>query len=133
MAERGHVSVAIDRLGNGDSGMPGGNDTCCGSEADVKHQIVDLLRSGAYSRGGADSAAFEKVFLGGSSVGGLTANITAYSSKNVDGVFNRRGATPRRRRTPRPRPPTSSAGASPAATRARRRTTGGHTRSDRPE
>ena len=88
MAERGHVSVAIDRLGYGDSGMPGGNDTCFGSEADVAHQIVDQLRSGQYSTNGAESSAFDKVFLGGSSVGGLTANITAYSFKNVDGVFN---------------------------------------------
>ena len=88
MAERGHVSVAIDRLGYGDSGQPGGNDTCFGSEADVAHQMVDQLRSGGYQVDGADPASFDKVFLGGSSVGGLTANITAYSFHNVDGVFN---------------------------------------------
>lgn len=88
MAERGHVSVAIDRLGYGDSGMPAGNATCFGSEADVAHQIVDQLRTGGYTTVGAESAAFHKVFLGGSSVGGLTANITAYSYKNVDGVVN---------------------------------------------
>lgn len=46
------------------------------------------MRSGEYTTDGAESAAFDKVFLGGSSVGGLTANITAYSYGNVDGVFN---------------------------------------------
>lgn len=88
MAERGHVSVAVDRLGYGESDKPGGLGTCYGSEADVAHQMVDQLRAGEYRLDGAEPTAFDKVFLGGSSVGGLTANVTAYSYKNVDGLFN---------------------------------------------
>src|SRR5688572_29160147 len=50
MAERGHVSVAIDRIGYGESGRPDGNSgTCFGSEADVAHQIVQSLRNGSYT------------------------------------------------------------------------------------
>lgn len=88
MAERGHVSVAIDRLGYGASDKPGGFDTCYGSEADVAHQVVDQLRSGTYHVEGAEPTSYKKVFVGGSSVGGLIANVTAYSFHNVDGVFN---------------------------------------------
>ncbi|MGQ0630986.1 MAG: alpha/beta hydrolase [Sporichthyaceae bacterium] len=89
MAERGHVSVLIDRLGYGNSGKPNGLETCFGSEADVAHQIVDQLRDGSYrQRGTTSPASYDKVFISGSSVGGLTAHIVAYSYGNVDGVFN---------------------------------------------
>jgi pimeloyl-ACP methyl ester carboxylesterase len=88
MAERGHVSVAVDRLGYGDSDRPPGKDTCFGSEADVAGQMVDALRTGDYRLDGEEPTAFDKVFIAGSSVGGMTAQITAYSFGNVDGVFN---------------------------------------------
>jgi pimeloyl-ACP methyl ester carboxylesterase len=92
LAEFGHVSIAVDRLGYGTSGKPEGGATCFGSEADVAGQMVDALKSGNYTvRGGTSApaaAAYDKVFLGGSSVGGLIANITAFSFHNVDGVIN---------------------------------------------
>lgn len=88
MAERGHVSIAIDRLGYGASGHPAGNDTCFGSEADVAHQMVDDLKAGSYQLEAAKPTAFKKVFVGGASVGGMTTHILAYSFHNIDGVFN---------------------------------------------
>ncbi|WP_019873301.1 alpha/beta hydrolase [Sporichthya polymorpha] len=89
MAKRGHVSVLVDRLGYGSSGKPAGFGTCFGSEADVAHQMVDQLRSGAYTlKGAKKTPAYHKVFISGSSVGGLISNVVAYSYGNVDGVFN---------------------------------------------
>ncbi|HEY2833819.1 MAG TPA: alpha/beta hydrolase [Sporichthyaceae bacterium] len=88
MAELGHVSVAVDRLGYGASGKPAGLDTCFGSEADVAHQMVEALRAGSYRLDGAKPTAFKKVFVGGASVGGLTTHILAYSFHDIDGVFN---------------------------------------------
>jgi pimeloyl-ACP methyl ester carboxylesterase len=88
LAEQGHVSIAVDRLGYGSSGKPEGLSTCFGSEADVAGQMVDALRSGNYTVKGGAAGSYKKVYLGGSSVGGLIANITAYSFHNVDGVIN---------------------------------------------
>jgi pimeloyl-ACP methyl ester carboxylesterase len=89
MAEKGHVSVTIDRLGYGSSPKPEGNaGTCFGSEADVAHQIIEQLKSGKYSLDGHDPVAFKKVFTAGSSVGGLTAHIEAYSMGGIDGLIN---------------------------------------------
>ena len=68
--------------------MPAGDDTCFGSEADVAHQMVDALRSGAYQLQGAKPTTFKKVFIGGASVGGLTSHVVAYSFHDVDGVIN---------------------------------------------
>jgi pimeloyl-ACP methyl ester carboxylesterase len=89
MAEKGHVSVTIDRLGYGSSPKPDGNTgTCFGSEADVAHQIVEQLRSGKYDLDGHQPAAFKKVFTAGSSVGGLTAHIEAFDFGGIDGLIN---------------------------------------------
>ncbi|GAA0606040.1 alpha/beta fold hydrolase [Sporichthya brevicatena] len=88
LAALGHVSIAVDRLGYGKSDHPAGLGTCFGSEADVAGQMVDALRAGDYQVAGRTAAPFEKVFLGGSSVGGMIANIAAYSFHNVDGVIN---------------------------------------------
>jgi pimeloyl-ACP methyl ester carboxylesterase len=89
MAEKGHVSVAIDRLGYGSSPKPDGNTgTCFGSEADIAHQIVEALKGGTYTLDGHAPVAFKKVFLAGSSVGGLTAHIEAYNFGGIDGLIN---------------------------------------------
>ena len=87
LAEKGHVSIAVDRLGYGKSDKPAGLATCFGSEADVAGQMVDALKSGSYTTEG-KAASYRKVFLGGSSVGGMIANIAAFSFSNVDGVIN---------------------------------------------
>lgn len=87
-AQNGHVSVIIDRLGYGSSDKPAGNGTCFGSEATVAHQIIGQLRSGSYQTDAATPASFSHVYTAGSSVGGLTANIEAYSFHDTDGVIN---------------------------------------------
>jgi pimeloyl-ACP methyl ester carboxylesterase len=87
MAEKGHVSVLVDRLGYGNSGKPDGLATCFGSAADVAHQMVDSLKAGSYTTTG-KAAKYSKVFISGSSVGGLISNIVAYTFKDVDGVYN---------------------------------------------
>jgi Lysophospholipase len=88
LAEQGHVSVAVDRLGYGDSDKPAGDATCFGSEADVAHQMVQALRTGDYEVDGAEAVGFGKVFTGGSSVGGMIANIEAFTFGDVDGLMN---------------------------------------------
>jgi pimeloyl-ACP methyl ester carboxylesterase len=88
MAKRGHVSIAVDRLGYGKSDAVPGLSTCFGSEADVAHQIVQALKTGNYSLGSGRATKFAKVFTSGSSVGGLIANIEAYTFHDTAGVFN---------------------------------------------
>lgn len=84
MAARGHVSVTIDRLGYNSSGQPSGLKSCVGSQADVAHQIVQQLRSGAYD--GEVHPGFDKVALIGHSLGGSIAQAEAYSFGDVDAV-----------------------------------------------
>ena len=88
LAQRGHTSVIVDRLGYGASDKPPGDATCFGSEADVAHQMVRALRTGAYQAGSHPPVKFGKVNIGGSSVGGLTSHIEAYTFKDVDAVIN---------------------------------------------
>jgi pimeloyl-ACP methyl ester carboxylesterase len=88
MAKLGHVSLTIDELGYGASGIPrDGNLTCQGAEADVTHQIVQQLRSGHYSAGARRGIGFSKVVLAGHDVGGQVAEIEAYSYSDVDGLI----------------------------------------------
>jgi pimeloyl-ACP methyl ester carboxylesterase len=99
MASRGHVSLTIDELGYGASGHPAnGNETCQGAEADVAHQIVQALRSGAYSLGTGRGIAFSRVLLAGHDIGGSVAEIEAYSYADIDGLisvtFAHQGFTP---------------------------------------
>lgn len=98
LAQRGHTSVIVDRLGYGASDKPPGKDTCFGSEADVAHQMVQALRDGTYQTEPGQTepgqtepdepARFSKVNLGGSSVGGLISHIEAYTFSDVDAVIN---------------------------------------------
>lgn len=88
LAERGHTSVIVDRLGYGASDKPPGDGTCFGSEADVAHQLVQALREGSYQAGSADPVRFSRVNLGGSSVGALISHIEAYTFSDVDAVLN---------------------------------------------
>jgi pimeloyl-ACP methyl ester carboxylesterase len=88
MAKRGHVSIAVDRLGYGKSDAVPGLSSCFGSEADVAHQMVQDLKSGNYTLGTGKAGKFAKVFTSGSSVGGMIANIEAYTFHDTAGVFN---------------------------------------------
>lgn len=84
MARLGHVSLTIDRLGYGESDHGPGLQTCVGSHADMAHQVVQQLRSGAYDSSVHPS--FARVGLAGHSLGGAIAEVEAYSFDDVDGV-----------------------------------------------
>lgn len=86
LATRGHASVTIDRLGYGSSDIPDGFASCSGAHADIAHQIVQQLRSGAYRIKDRAPARFGKVFLGGHSSGALVAETVAASFGDVDGL-----------------------------------------------
>ena len=87
MAELGHVSLAIDRLGYDRSGHPHGHLTCLGSSADVVHQIIQALRRGEYRVAGAvEPPEFSRVALVGHDTGGAVAEIEAYSYDDIDGL-----------------------------------------------
>ncbi|MGH3940687.1 MAG: alpha/beta hydrolase [Pseudonocardiaceae bacterium] len=88
LAQRGHTSVIVDRLGYGASDKPPGNQTCFGSEADAAHQMVQALRNGTYQIESDEPVKFSKVNLGGASVGGLISHIEAYTYSDVDAVIN---------------------------------------------
>lgn len=77
LADLGHASVIIDRLGYGGSSHPDGNQICVGEQADIADQIAAKLRSGFSS--GLGTASFSKVALAGHSAGGAIAQIAAYS------------------------------------------------------
>jgi pimeloyl-ACP methyl ester carboxylesterase len=87
LARLGHVSLTIDMLGYGASGHPYGFESCVGSQADVAHQIIDELRAGRYYNQGAQATAFSKVVLAGHDIGGLVAQIEAYSYGEADGLM----------------------------------------------
>jgi len=86
MARLGHVSLVLDRLGYLPSGQPDGMQTCFGAEADILHQIVQLLRSGSYALQGGAPRPFRTVVTAGQDVGGLVAEVEAYSYKDIDGL-----------------------------------------------
>jgi len=86
MAELGHASVVIDRLGHGDSGLPPAGATCVGAQADVAHQVVDELRAGDYRTGAAKGLAFKKVALAGHSFGSYMVELAAQNFKNEDAL-----------------------------------------------
>lgn len=88
MAKLGNVSLTLDELGYGASGHPrDGNLTCQGALADVAHQIIGELRSGAYSLAGGPGIRFSTVVLAGHDVGGQVAEIEAYSYHDIDGLI----------------------------------------------
>ena len=76
LADLGHSSLIIDRLGYGASSMPDGNASCVGVQADIAHQIVGQLRG-----------QFGKVALAGHSAGGAIAEVEAYSFHDVDALI----------------------------------------------
>ncbi|WP_040734797.1 alpha/beta hydrolase [Nocardia tenerifensis] len=88
MAERGHASLTIDRLGYDSSDAPGGNAMCVGSQATMAHHIVQDLRAGTYRWASPEPApAFGQVSLAGQSNGGQIAQIEAYSFDDIDSLI----------------------------------------------
>jgi pimeloyl-ACP methyl ester carboxylesterase len=87
-AQAGHASVVLDRLGYDSSDHPQGQLSCLGAQADVAHQVVSKLRSGAYESGGAAAPTrFARVALAGHSAGGAVAQIEAYSYQDVNALI----------------------------------------------
>lgn len=84
MAEAGHVSVVIDRLGYDESPRPAGRDVCIGAHADMARQTVAQLKEGSYaSQLGADTPSFDQVLLAGHSVGAAAAELAAWSFQDI--------------------------------------------------
>src|SRR2546423_2102188 len=98
LAKLGHGSVTIDQVGYGASDHPQGNDTCVGAQADIAHQIIGQLRSGAYRAEGHSPVAFSRVVFGAHDIGGAMAELEAYSYHDIDGLmvftFQNQGFTP---------------------------------------
>lgn len=88
LAEKGHVSVIVDRLGYDESPRPPGQGICLGGDADMAHQMVSQLRSGSYELGGLQARSFDRVVLAGHSGGGMVAQVAAYSFGGIDGLMN---------------------------------------------
>lgn len=84
MARRGHVSLAIDRLGYEDSDAVDGNAVCWGHEADVLHQVIGQLRAGSYR--GERTPTFAHLALVGHSASGFIADQEAAGFHDVDAL-----------------------------------------------
>ena len=84
MAELGHISVTVDRLGYNASGQPVGTSSCVGGQADIAHQIIEQLHSGSYA--GEAHPALQRIALAGHSLGGSIAQVEAYSFKDVQAL-----------------------------------------------
>lgn len=87
LARAGYVSVALDRLGYDDSPHPDGSATCIGAQVDMAHQIVAALRTGSYVSPQLPPRRFERVVLGGHSVGGIIAELEAAAFRDVDALM----------------------------------------------
>lgn len=90
LAERGHVSLVIDRPGYGSSELRHGARTCLGAQATVLHQVVSWIRG---------DLGTETVVLAGHSVGAAIAELEAATFHDVDGLiqmsWSDAGASPR--------------------------------------
>lgn len=84
-AEAGYATLAIDRIGNGQSSHPLSAFVTIDSNAAVVQQLVDALRAGTIPSPGA-RAAFDRVVLVGHSYGSMTSWFTASRYQDVDGL-----------------------------------------------
>ncbi|MGH7819552.1 MAG: hypothetical protein ACREQ9_07260 [Candidatus Binatia bacterium] len=85
LADRGHASLVINRIGYGAGEVPNGFDVCIGSDAATVHQVIARLRSPSP---GDPWPAFGKIAVGGLSAGGPVAEVLAYSYPgDVEALF----------------------------------------------
>ncbi|MEU4745354.1 alpha/beta hydrolase [Actinosynnema sp. NPDC023658] len=77
----GIATLALDRLGTGRSSKPLALTLTAFVQADAVHQVVQGLRSGAYGTG------FDRVVVGGHSLGSAIAVVEAGTYRDVDGVL----------------------------------------------
>ncbi|CAM4252817.1 alpha/beta hydrolase [Kibdelosporangium persicum] len=81
MNDAGYATLALDRLGTGRSTVPLSLLLTAITEAEVVHEVVQQLRSGA------QGPRFDKIILGGHSFGSGVAIIEAATFRDVDGVL----------------------------------------------
>jgi pimeloyl-ACP methyl ester carboxylesterase len=81
MNNAGYATLAVDRLGTGRSSVPLSAVVTALTEANAVHQVVTALRSGALGPG------FDKVIVGGHSLGSAISVIEAATYRDVDGVL----------------------------------------------
>ncbi|WP_237773917.1 alpha/beta hydrolase [Actinosynnema sp. ALI-1.44] len=82
MNKAGYATLTLDRLGTGRSSRPASLALTSFTQAGVVHQVIQALRAG---RSGAPT--FDKIILGGHSVGSAIAIIEAGTYQDVDGVL----------------------------------------------
>lgn len=81
MNNAGYATLTVDRLGTGQSSSPPSAVVTAITQAGAVHQVVTALRSGALGPG------FDKVIVGGHSLGSAIAVIEAATFHDVDGVL----------------------------------------------
>ncbi|WP_132126215.1 alpha/beta hydrolase [Actinocrispum wychmicini] len=81
MNNAGYATLTIDRLGTGRSSRPASALLTSFTQATVVHQAIQALRTGT------GTPQFDKVILGGHSVGSAIAMIEAGTYHDVDGVL----------------------------------------------
>lgn len=82
----GFATLAIDRIGSGESSRPLGLLVTIEANAYVVHQVVQALRNG-WRMGDSGTVRFAKVLLVGHSYGSFTAWYAASDYQDVDGVI----------------------------------------------
>lgn len=89
LAQKGEISLVLDRLGYDGSPLADGRSTCLGAQAHMLHQVVQHLRAGAYFFAGdrrKDPVHAARVVLHGHSVGAAIAQLEAGTFRDVDGL-----------------------------------------------
>lgn len=81
MNQAGYATLALDRLGTGASSIPLSALLTSFTDADVVHQVIQEIRSGAVG------PRFSKVILGGHSLGSAITVLEAGTYHDVDGVL----------------------------------------------
>lgn len=81
MNKAGYATLTLDRLGTGASSKPPSALLTAFSEADVVHQVIQAIRHGDLG------SRFEKVILGGHSLGSAITVLEAGTYHDVDGVL----------------------------------------------
>jgi len=79
LAESGHASLIIDRLGYGGSALADGNQSCIGVQADIVHQVIAQLQQ--------LHPEFTRIALAGHSAGAAVAQVEAYSFNDVNALL----------------------------------------------
>ncbi|GAB3480912.1 alpha/beta fold hydrolase [Amycolatopsis cihanbeyliensis] len=81
MNEAGYATLTVDRLGTGRSTVPLGVTLTAIQQAELMHRVVQRLRAGAFG------PRFDKVIIGGHSLGAAISLIEAATFRDVDGVL----------------------------------------------